>query len=396
MKTATRSWGVKVCSRTRLVLSLSLVGLGCGGCTGDQSSPSASAAPGAEIIQAGAPTPLDNDKCRPGLVAPSGHGAMLELPSFGGSDVFVQDINNSGVVVGSQRAKDGNFHAFLYSDETGLQDLGVRGSGFASAIASDGSISGHFDRGEGTGTLFGYRYTATGGLVPVCSTPCSIWDLNAHEQMVGLMIDPTDALKWQAFTFEPGTGTRLLGTLGGARSSAAGISDAGLVVGNAQVAGSAPGDIGHAFVYDAKNGMRDLNVLAGTSGSGWILKAASDVSATQIAGSGTYQGHMRPFLFDLATNSVRGLGTWDERDAYGTALDAHGDVVGWSALSDRLNEAIVYSPNFGLRRLVDFVDPAEGWDLQQAGGMNDNGQIVGWGYHAGAARGFRLTLPLCH
>jgi probable HAF family extracellular repeat protein len=396
MKTATGTWGVEAYQRTRLVLALSVVGLGCGGCTEDQTAPAASAARTPETIKTGVPVPLDNGKCSPGLVAPSGHGAMVEIPSAGGTQVFVQDINNSGVAVGAERAPDGNFHAFLYSDQTGLQDLGVRGSGFASAIASDGSIAGHFDRGAGSGTLFGYRYTATGGQVPVCSTPCSVWDLNAHEQMVGLMIDPTDALKWQAFLFTPGTGTHLLGTLGGARSSAAGVSESGLVVGNAQVAGSPPGDVGHAFVYDAKNGMRDLNVLAGGSGSGWILKVASDVSDTQITGSGMVQGHMRPFLFDLATNTVHALGTWDDHDAFGGALDAHGDVVGWSARSDSLNEAIVYSPNFGLRRLVDFVDPAEGWDLQQAGGMNDNGQIVGWGYRAGAARGFMLTLPLCH
>jgi probable HAF family extracellular repeat protein len=341
--------------------------------------------------------PLEGSACGAGLVVPSGHAAIVELPSLGGDEVFVQDVSNDGVIVGSQRAADGSFHAFRYTDEGGLKDLGIGGPAYASAIGADGSIVGHADRGDGSGTVVGYRYTATGGRVQICETQCSIWDVNGHEQAVGLMLDPKDALSWQAFIHEPSAGLRLLGTLGGARSSASGINDRGVVVGNAQVADSAQNDVGHAFTYEAANGMRDLNALAGASGAGWVLKAASDVSATAVTGYGTFQGHTRPFIFDLTTSSVRGLGlASDAPNAYGWALDVQGDVVGWSARNDRLNEAFVYSGNFGLRRLVDFVDPALGWDLQQAIGLNDRGVIVGWGYHAGVARGFKITLPLCH
>jgi probable HAF family extracellular repeat protein len=380
-------------SRRALVL-LAVAGGGCSACSQDQAAPVA-VTPTAETVAAAAAAP--QAACRAGLIAPVGYAPITELPSLGGNEVFVQDVNDDGVVVGSQRAADGLFHAFRYTDEGGLADLGPTAGpgsqGFASAIASDGSIGGHADRGDGTGTLFGYRYTASAGRVQVCSTPCSIWDLNAHEQVVGVLVDPADALKWQAFLYSPGAGLRRLGTLGGARSSAAGINEAGVVVGSAQLADSAKGDVGHAFVYDGLTGLRDLNTLAGASGAGWVLKVATDVSATQVVGYGAFQGHTRPFVFDLATSTVRALGA-EARDAFSSSIDSHGDVVGWSA-RDASTEAFVFSATLGLRRLGDFVDPAEGWDLVQANGLNDRGELVGWGYRAGAARGFKLKLPLC-
>jgi hypothetical protein len=48
-----------------------------------------------------------------------------------------------------------------------------------------------------------------------------------------------------------------------------------------------------------------------------------------------------------------------------------------------------------MRKLSDLVDPASGWTLAQASGINDRGQIVGWGYHHGAPRGYKLSIPYC-
>lgn len=379
-----------------LVALSSLAALGCGGCT-DERSAGTPAAPAAETALAGEATALPSGVCRAGVVAPAGHATIVEIPSLGGSDVFVQDVNDSGVVVGSERDSSGRFHAFRYTDEGGVQDLGASATAYASSIANDGTIGGHLSDGSGSATVFGYRYTASGGIARVCDTACSIWDVGADGQVVGLVNDPADALRWQAFSMSPATGLRRLGTLGGARSSASGLNAAGLVVGNSQVAGSAQADVGHAFVWDAQNGMRDLNVLAGPSGAGWVMEAANDVSATAIVGYGRFHGRTRPFLFDLRTHTVAALGgAGDGRDAFGWGVDRHGDAVGWSSLGGGRHEAFIYGANVGFRPLVDFVDAVEGWDLQQASAISDSGIVVGWGYHAGVRRGFKLTLPLCH
>jgi probable HAF family extracellular repeat protein len=377
-----------------LVALFALVCFGCGGCT-EGRTPGAVTSP--ERVKEGAAPKVDVGKCSPGLVAPAGHVEIVEIPSLGGKEVFVQDVNEAGVVVGSERAADGRFHAFRYTDEGGLRDLGATGTAYASSVASDGSIGGHLTGTGDASALFGYRYTPSTGLTRVCDTPCSIWDLDARGQVVGLAIDPVDAQRWQAFIQSPGSPLRRLGTLGGARSSASGLSDAGFVVGNAQLAGSAKNDVGHAFVWDATNGMRDLNVLAGPSGAGWVMQAANDVSASAIVGYGTFKGHTRPFLFDLATHEVAAVGgAGDGRDAFGWGVDKHGDVVGWSSVAGKNQEAFVSSANFGMRSLAELADPVEGWDLQQANAISDSGIIVGWGYHAGAPRGFKLTMPLCH
>src|SRR4051812_26570726 len=213
-----------------------------------------------------------------GFVSSDARAQIAEIPSLGGRQVFIEDINDDGVAVGGETTADGNMHAIRYTDAGGVQDLGAL-SGFgaqsyASAIASDGSIGGHADRADGTSVFFGHRYTATGGRTEICAGSCSVWDLNGRGQVVGLLPgrDPTT---WQAFLFAPGTGLRTLGTLGGARSSASGISEAGVVVGNAQLDGAAKDDVGHAFIYDSRQAtprMRDLNVVV--DARGWILQAA--------------------------------------------------------------------------------------------------------------------------
>lgn len=336
--------------------------------------------------------------CAEGAVAPRGYAAITEIPTAG-IDVFAQDVNDDGVVAGSLRAADGNWHAFRYTARDGVQDLtaqpGFGAQSFGSAIAEDGAVGGHSDHADGTGTLFGYRYTDAGGRGEVCPTVCSVWDLDARGRVVGLIADPSDASVWQAFLFAPAAGLLRLGTLGGLRSSASGISPTGLVVGNSQIPGSAARDVGHAFVYDAAHGMRDLNALA-RDAEGWVLEAANDATATQIAGYGARDGAVHAFLYDIAQGRVRDLGApAGDGASYGWALNGHGDVVGYAVRDAHLNDAFIYSANLGMRRLGDFVDPALGWDLQQATSINDHGLIVGWGYKNGVPRAYELALPQC-
>src|SRR5262249_53345636 len=271
---------------------------------------------------------------------------------------------------------------------------GFGAQSFATAIAQDGAVGGESDHGDGTGALFGYRFSDGGGRVEICPTVCSVWDLDSRGRVVGLILDPSDATAWQAFLFSPAAGLQRLGTLGGARSSASAINDAGLVVGNAQLAASTPGDIGHAFVFDAARGMRDLNSVA--NAPGWVLQTATDATRTQLTGYGLHGGATRAFLYDIGARRVRDLGAPSgDGSSFAYALNAHGDVAGYAIRDEHFNDAFVYGANIGMRKVADFVDPAEQWDLQQADGINDGGVIAGWGYHGGVARAYQLTLPIC-
>lgn len=75
-----------------------------------------------------------------------------------------------------------------------------------------------------------------------------------------------------------------LGTLGGMMSVAFTINDAGQVVGWGHDAASNP----RAFVWDAVNGMRDLNALSNV-GSTWLLKEARAINNPgRIVGAGSF------------------------------------------------------------------------------------------------------------
>ena len=79
-------------------------------------------------------------------------GAMVGIPPLGNGLVFMQDINDDGVAVGSAQVAGGGYHAFRHTDLGGVQDLGaLPGFGaqsFATAIAPDGAIGGHADHGD--------------------------------------------------------------------------------------------------------------------------------------------------------------------------------------------------------------------------------------------------------
>jgi probable HAF family extracellular repeat protein len=387
---------MKTLSFTATVV-LSVACMGCGACVDDH-------APGSDNGSA-APTQVVARELRGcgtlGLLPGDGRAQIVEIPSLGGKQVFIEDINDDGVAVGGETTADGNMHAIRYTDAGGVQDLGAL-SGFgkhsyASAIASDGAIAGHADRADGTSVFFGHRYTATGGRREICTSSCSVWDLNGRGQAVGL-IPGRDPTVWQAFFFTPEGGLRTLGTLGGARSSASGISESGVVVGNAQLEGALKGDLGHAFIYDSRDAnarLRDLNAVV--DAQGWILQSANDVNESFIVGYGLRGSGRRAFRIDLASGKVRDLGTIPGGgNSIGWGVDVYGDVVGWAEDATDHNNAFVYSAGLGgMRRLGDLIDPALGWQLVQANAVNAHGMIVGWGYHNGAPRGFKLALPVC-
>jgi uncharacterized membrane protein len=365
-----------------ITLALSLACMGCGACTGDRRAGGDGEWVATRVVA------RELHGCGTlGFAPGDGRAQIVAVPSLGGRQVFIEDINDDGVAVGGETTADGSMHAIRFTDMGGVQDLGAQ-SGFgtqsyASAIAPDGAIGGHADRADGTGVFFGHRYTAKGGRIEICSSSCSVWDLNARGQVVGLL---------------PGRDLRGLGTLGGARSSASGISESGIVVGNAQAEGAAKDDLGHAFIYDSRDPkarLRDLNTVV--DARGWILQSANDVNDTFIVGHGMRGAVKHAFRADLTTGKVLDLGVLPgggESTAW--AVDVYGDVVGHATDATDHNNAFVYSTGLGgMRLLNDLIDPAQGWQLVQANAVNAHGMIVGWGYHNGAPRGFKLALPIC-
>jgi hypothetical protein len=127
-----------------------------------------------------------------------------------------------------------------------------------------------------------------------------------------------------------------------------------------------------------------------------VLRAANDVNDKFVVGYGLHDGQSHAFRLSIQTGAVDDLGTLSTGSSVGWALDAVGDAVGWVAVDAHKNVAFVWSPSLGrLVALGELVDPAGGWQLQQAKGINSHGVIVGMATHHGVPVGFQLTLPLC-
>ena len=133
-----------------------------------------------------------------------------------------------------------------------------------------------------------------------------------------------------------------MGTLGGSQSNASALNDNGVAVGYSHNASS----ISRAFVWDAENGIQDLGALA----DGWSW-------------------------------------AYDVNNA--------GQVVG-SAREDNVSIAVLWDPAAGLVDLNDWLAPDSGWVLREARGINQRGDIVGYGYVDGeiGVRAFLLKAPI--
>jgi probable HAF family extracellular repeat protein len=253
------------------------------------------------------------------------NGLTRDLGTLGGRESFARDVNDSGVVVGWSETADLSERAFRYIDGT-MQDLGTLGglSSEADGVNSAGHIVGSSTNLDGFMRGFVLR---DGAMVP-------------------------------------------LGTLGGDYSVAAAINGQGQIAGWSM---TAAGQI-HAFLQTG-NVLNDLGTLGGDQAYVAAMNDAGDVvgeSALPAAGLTGYlyrDGAMRQLV-----------------DGYSEplAINNAGVIVGYAHFAT-VGAAFVWDEVKGLQNLNDLIDPALGWTIQVAAGINDLGQIAGHGYRSGGA-----------
>ena len=191
----------------------------------------------------------------------------------------------------------------------------------------------------------------------------------------------------QAFLYNKGS-VQNLGTFGGAKSDACGINSNGQVVGDAWTSGG----YDHAFLYSGGS-IQDLGTLpSGTDSSAAAINNLGQIVGTADTGGG--YGHA--FLY--SGGSMQDLGTLlAGRQSEALGINNSGQVVGYAyagedVYGDPISHAFLYNGSGPIEDLNSLIIATSGWTLEEATGINDSGQICGYGIDpSGNTDAFLLT-----
>jgi len=188
----------------------------------------------------------------------------------------------------------------------------------------------------------------------------------------------------QAFLYEAGQVTWLANPFGGTSSTAFAISNSGYVTGGASSASSA-----QAYLY--RNGtMLGLGTLGGNDAHGNAVNDIGDVAGESF----TSKGEIHAFLYK--NNQMLDIGPADSSFSAALGINSAGQVVGTYALNfngipgSAEFHSFLYS-NGTTVDLNSLIDPASGWRLDWASGINDRGQIAATGCKATGCTALLLT-----
>jgi len=294
-----------------------------------------------------------------------------------GPDEFPTQVNARGDVSASNRHgnatvfRGGHWHVLSHRSSAGR------------AINAFGDVAGD----NGANPVLWPRGGASAQMLPLPggSNFGLGFGINGHREVVGLF-EANDATI-RCFAWTPEGGSVDLGFMAqGDFCQAFDVNSGGQITGEATVTAER---LPHAYIYD-HGVFHDLGILAGGDQStGLAINRNGDVAGrASVPPLDGMHFHAAVWthgnLIDLDPHSAM-----DESVA--TGINGSGEIVGTVVVGGALNQRAVRFTPRGVVYLDDEVKNLDGWTLAQAGGVNDDGAIVGVGYAPdGKAHAFML------
>lgn len=306
------------------------------------------------------------------------------IPSLGGNYAYGRDINQHGHIVGDSYLADNKTqHAFLYQDNqtTDIDHPIFDNQCIANAINANNLIVGQFKSIKAQHPHYqAFAYDAHHKTITILGSAnhssSFANDVNDNGLVVGYGVtSENNNAAFIAFADQQNS-ARQLGTLGGNHSVASAINNATHVVGY-----SAVNDLDtHAFIYHQEK-MHSLGTLGGAS------SFAYDINEKGIIVGSAYNtdGEDHAFLYNPDKRPcMKDLGTLGGRVSVANGINIHQQVVGYSfTAGDTDAHAFLYQHNqmIDLNDLLDKTTKENGWVLNEALSINDQGDIVGIAYN---------------
>lgn len=338
--------------------------------------------------------------------AAAGEYTFVDLGTLGGTRSFAYGINDRGQIAGFADTSDGRSDSVLYSRgrATDLSPLNSETDPSSIITVGPSSIN---NRGDiASGVMSGGIYvpavyeSATRRISALGSLGGVTWygfsgvatAINNSGQVVGYSY--LDGINRQAFIYQRGTMTDL-GSFGG-YSGALDINDLGVAVG---------------FASDDVDGVG----VAAMWARGAIIPICGNRESTAygINNLGQAVGEMLTHdafhAFVFSRGALRDLGTLRTgRNSTAYHINETGQVVGTADVissidthRDPVSGQIFYQTNYedhaflyqngAMLDLNDLLPKLSGWLLSDAYGVNQAGEIVGWGLEGEESRAFLLT-----
>jgi probable HAF family extracellular repeat protein len=287
---------------------------------------------------------------------------IINLGTLGGSQSNASAINEHDVVVGG--ALNTIADPFAGTALTGFSNLGSFAQTFifAPATTETHAFLWRADKIQDLGTLGGPDSNA---LV-----------LNDRGQIAGVsfvnfIANPSGFPTIDPFFWENGEMVDI-GTLGGTQGAPNWMNTRGQVVGFSNLAGD---QVGHAFLWDKKEGLKDLGTLevGGFSSAIWINDAG------EIVGFSCGSTGCRAFLWKNEVMTDLGTVAGDACSG-ANSINSQGQTVGFGSADCNNEDHAFVSENAGPAvDLNTLVVPGSGLTVNNAVFINDRGEIAGTG-----------------